>query len=54
MDSLVNIDVDDLPKAVAFCESAFGLKVGRRLGTFRKRLLFFVQFLGRGYDEIAQ
>ncbi len=32
MDLLVNIDVDDLPKAVAFYSEAFGLKVGRRFG----------------------
>jgi predicted enzyme related to lactoylglutathione lyase len=30
MDLLVNIDVDDLAKAVAFYEFAFGLKVARR------------------------
>lgn len=32
MDFLVNIDVDDLEKAVDFYQTAFGLKVGRRLG----------------------
>ena len=32
MDFLVNIDVDDLEKAVAFYRSAFGLRSGRRLG----------------------
>jgi predicted enzyme related to lactoylglutathione lyase len=32
MSLLVNIDVDDLGKAVAFYESAFGLAVSRRLG----------------------
>ncbi len=32
MDLLVNIDVDDLPKAVDFYSEAFGLKVGRRFG----------------------
>jgi predicted enzyme related to lactoylglutathione lyase len=32
MDLLVNLDVDDLDKAVRFYSSAFGLKVGRRLG----------------------
>ena len=32
MDFLVNIDVDDLDKAVRFYQAAFGLKVGRRLG----------------------
>jgi predicted enzyme related to lactoylglutathione lyase len=32
MDLLVNIDVDDLPKAIAFYSAAFGLKPGRRFG----------------------
>jgi len=31
-DLLVNIDVDDLPRATAFYTEAFGLSVGRRLG----------------------
>jgi catechol 2,3-dioxygenase-like lactoylglutathione lyase family enzyme len=30
MDLLVNIDVDDLAKAIAFYEKALGLRVGRR------------------------
>ena len=29
---LINIDVDDLDRAVAFYTAAFGLEVGRRLG----------------------
>ncbi|HWE15569.1 MAG TPA: VOC family protein [Hyphomicrobiaceae bacterium] len=29
---LINIDVDDLDRAVAFYTAAFGLKVGRRFG----------------------
>jgi predicted enzyme related to lactoylglutathione lyase len=33
MDFLVNLDVDDLDKAVRFYGSAFGLKVGRRFGS---------------------
>jgi predicted enzyme related to lactoylglutathione lyase len=32
MQILVNVDVDDLNKAIQFYESAFGLKMGRRLG----------------------
>jgi predicted enzyme related to lactoylglutathione lyase len=32
MDLLVNLDVDDLEKAIRFYSSAFGLKVGRRFG----------------------
>ncbi|HEY7559944.1 MAG TPA: VOC family protein [Candidatus Binatia bacterium] len=32
MDVLVNLDVDDLEKAVRFYSSVFGLKVGRRFG----------------------
>ncbi|MGH6923204.1 MAG: VOC family protein [Propylenella sp.] len=31
-DLLVNIDVDDLEKGIAFYTQAFGLKVGRRFG----------------------
>ena len=30
MDVLINIDVDDLGKAIAFYEKALGLRVGRR------------------------
>ena len=32
MDLLVNLDVDDLPRAIRFYETAFELKVGRRFG----------------------
>jgi len=32
MQILINVDVDDLNKAIQFYESAFALKVGRRLG----------------------
>jgi predicted enzyme related to lactoylglutathione lyase len=32
LEMLVNIDVDDLERAVAFYRDAFDLKVGRRLG----------------------
>ena len=32
MSLLVNIDVDDLNKAIAFYSAAFGLRVGRRFG----------------------
>ena len=32
MNLLVNIDVDDLPKAIAFYEQAFDLCTGRRFG----------------------
>jgi catechol 2,3-dioxygenase-like lactoylglutathione lyase family enzyme len=38
-DLLVNIDVDDLEKAIAFYTSAFGLKVGRRFGRDAAELL---------------
>jgi predicted enzyme related to lactoylglutathione lyase len=31
-DLLVNIDVDDLDRAIAFYSGAFGLRVGRRFG----------------------
>jgi predicted enzyme related to lactoylglutathione lyase len=36
---LVNLDVDDLEKAVAFYGSAFGLKVGRRFGALGVEML---------------
>lgn len=36
---LVNIDVDDLPRAVAFYTAAFALTVGRRFGTSGVELL---------------
>lgn len=39
MDLLVNIDVDDLEKAVCFYSAAFGLRVGRRFGTFGVEML---------------
>lgn len=32
MDMLVNLDVDDLEKAIAFYGTTFGLRVGRRFG----------------------
>lgn len=38
-DLLVNIDVDDLEMAAAFYTTAFGLRVGRRLGTDAIELL---------------
>jgi predicted enzyme related to lactoylglutathione lyase len=39
MDLLVNIDVDDLAKAVAFYQQAAGLRVGRRFGAFGVEML---------------
>ena len=39
MDVLVNLDVDDLEKAVRFYSAAFDLQVGRRFGTFAVELL---------------
>ena len=39
MDLLVNLDVDDLEKAVRFYSSALGLNVGRRLGAFGVEML---------------
>ena len=32
MDFIVNLDVDDLQKAVRFYTSAFNFKIGRRFG----------------------
>ena len=31
MNLVINIDVDDLEKGIAFYQSAFGLRLGRRL-----------------------
>lgn len=39
--SLIDMDVDDLGRAVSFYTSAFGLKVARQLGP------------SRGYDAIV-
>jgi predicted enzyme related to lactoylglutathione lyase len=39
MNFLVNLDVDDLEKAVRFYSSAFGLKVGRPFGDFGVEML---------------
>jgi predicted enzyme related to lactoylglutathione lyase len=39
MDLLVNVDVDDLPKGIAFYQRAIGLQVGRRFGTFAVEML---------------
>ena len=38
-DLLVNIDVDDLEKAIAFYCEAFGLRIGRRFGSGAMELL---------------
>lgn len=39
MDLLVNIDVEDLGKAVRFYAAAFGLRIGRRFGTVGVEML---------------
>jgi predicted enzyme related to lactoylglutathione lyase len=39
MDLLVNIDVNDLEKAVRFYGAAFGLRVGRRFGALGVEML---------------
>lgn len=39
MDLLVNVDVDDLDKAVRFYGTAFGLRIGRRFGAFAVEML---------------
>ena len=39
MDLLVNIDVDDLPKAIAFYQQAAGLRLGRRFGSLAVEML---------------
>jgi predicted enzyme related to lactoylglutathione lyase len=39
MDLLVNIDVDDLPKAIAFYTQAADLRVGRRFGALGVEML---------------
>ncbi len=39
MTFLVNLDVDDLSKAIRFYESAFGLTTGRRFGAFGAEMI---------------
>ena len=39
MDLLINLDVDNLEKAVRFYRAAFGLTVGRRFGSFGAEML---------------
>ena len=39
MDFIVNIDVDDLEKAITFYQAAFGLKVGRRFDDYGVEML---------------
>ena len=39
MDLLVNVDVDDLSKAIAFYQRATGLQIGRRFGSFAVEML---------------
>jgi predicted enzyme related to lactoylglutathione lyase len=39
MDSLVNIDVDDLSKGTAFYQQAAGLRLGRRFGSLGVEML---------------
>ena len=39
MNFLVNLDVDNLEKAIRFYSSALGLKVGRRFGAFGVEML---------------
>jgi predicted enzyme related to lactoylglutathione lyase len=39
MDLLVNIDVDELSKAIAFYQDEIGLRVGRRFGSFGAEML---------------
>jgi len=39
MDLLVNVDVDDLEKAVRFYSAAFGLRIGRRFGAVGVEML---------------
>jgi predicted enzyme related to lactoylglutathione lyase len=39
MELLVNIDVDDLAKAIAFYQQATGLRVGRRFGALGVEML---------------
>lgn len=39
MDFLINLDVDDLDRAVAFYSAAFGLKPARRLGPGAQEML---------------
>lgn len=53
---LVNIDVDDLVRGVAFYTRAFDLSGGRlaRMADPFGNGLCVLQFVGHGYDEIAE
>ena len=56
MDVLVNIDVDDLDKAVRFYGTAFGLGVGRRFGASAVEMLGSpvpIYLLQRDGDTVA-
>jgi predicted enzyme related to lactoylglutathione lyase len=39
MDLLVNVDVDDLQRGIAFYQQAIGLRIGRRFGSFAVEML---------------
>ena len=39
MDLLVNIDVDDMAKAIAFYQQATGMRIGRRFGSLGVEML---------------
>jgi predicted enzyme related to lactoylglutathione lyase len=39
MDLLVNVDVNDLSKGIAFYQRALGLQIGRRFGSFAVEML---------------
>jgi predicted enzyme related to lactoylglutathione lyase len=56
MQALINIDVDDLEKAIGFYETAFGLKVSRRIGVHVVELLGSsapIYLLAKGSDTAA-
>lgn len=56
MNLLVNIDVDDLDKAIRFYTSALNLRAGRRFGTFGVELLgsnALIYLLARSEGTVA-
>jgi hypothetical protein len=48
MDLLVNVDVDDLSKGIAFYQQTIGLQVGRRFGSLNAW-----RFVGRLFVDEA-
>ena len=62
MQFLINIDVDDLERAIDFYRDAFGRRVGRHFSAAGVGIpaapvghgYCLLEFRGRGYDEICR